>query len=213
MYDGLPDRHQRTTDGFLDGWHCCGTRAQQPPDHGRDGGADRHGNRTTDGRHVERTGFMRILDVSKRETLDLVQHKCQQARGRANGDADDGHRSDQPRNTSDSRLLFRLVLRLLRHHCFSHVACTSSSVRLIGSYYRITIVPSTADLCANIPHQNMNSNVSHTTCVCIVNGRSGSSSSATRPATSAKHHKAYSGRFIGGKYIGIYSIQDTRCAK
>ena len=78
---------------------------------------------------------------------------------------------------------------------------------------RITIVPSTADLCANIPHQNMNSNVSHTTCVCIVNGRSGSSSSATRPATSAKHHKAYSGRFIGGKYIGIYSIQDTRCTK
>ena len=79
--------------------------------------------------------------------------------------------------------------------------------------YRITIVPPTADLFANIPHQNMNSNVSHTTFVCIVNGRSGSSSSATRPATSAKHHKAYSGRFIGGKYIGIYSIQDTRCAK
>ena len=114
---------------------------------------------------------------------------------------------------ADSRLLFRLVLRLLRHHCFSHVACTSSPVRLIGSYYRIIIVPPTADLFANIPHQNMNSNVSHTTCVCIVNGRSGSSSSATRPATSAKHHKAYSGRFIGGKYIGIYSIQDTRCTK
>lgn len=60
---------------------------------------------------------------------------------------------------------------------------------------------------------NMNRNIDHTACVCIVNGRSGSSSSATRPATSAKHHKAYSGRFIGGKYIGIYSIQDTRCTK
>ena len=213
MHDGLPDRHDCATDGFLDGWHFCGTRAQQPPHHGRDGGADRHGDRTTDGGHVERTGFMRILDVSKRETFDLVQHERQQTCGRADRDADDGHRRDQRRYSADFRLLFRLVLRLIRHHCFSHVACTSSPVRLIGSYYRITIVPPTADLCANIPHQNMNSNVSHTTCVCIVNGRSGSSSSATRPATSAKHHKAYSGRFIGGKYIGIYSIQDTRCAK
>ena len=213
MHDGLPDRHDCATDGFLDGWHFCGTRAQQPPHHGRDGGADRHGDRTTDGGHVERAGFVFVFDVAEREMLDLVQHERQQTCGRANGDADDGHRSDQPRNTSDGRLLFRLVLRLLRHHCFSHVACTSSSVRLIGSYYRITIVPPTADLFANIPHQNMNSNVSHTTCVCIVNSRSGSSSSATRPATSAKHHKAYSGRFIGGKYIGIYSIQDTRCTK
>ena len=208
MHDGLPDRHDCATDGFLDGWHFCGTRAQQPPHHGRDGGADRHGDRTTDGGHVERTGFMRILDVSKRETFDLVQHERQQTCGRADRDADDGHRRDQrrysavpPRPAIDptplplSRCVY-LVSSPSRHTC-----------------YRITIVPPTADLFANIPHQNMNSNVSHTTCVCIVNGRSGSSSSATRPATSAKHHKAYSGRFIGGKYIGIYSIQDTRCTK
>ena len=111
MHDGLPDRHQRTTDGFLDGWHCCGTRAQQPPDHGRDGGTDRHGNRTTDGRHVERAGFMRILDVAERETFDLVQHEREQAGRDANGDADDGHRSNQRRNSADFRLLFRFFLR------------------------------------------------------------------------------------------------------
>ena len=211
MHDGLPDRHQRTTDGFLDGWHCCGTRAQQPPDHGRDGGADRHGNRTTDGRHVERAGFMRILDVSKRETFDLVQHEREQARGRANGDADDGHRRDQRRNTANVRLLFRLVLRLLRHPCLSHVACTSSSVHLV---IRVAASPSFHPRRIYAPISfSMNRSIGHTDCVCIVNGRSGSSSSATRPATSAKHHKAYSGRFIGGKYIGIYSIQDTRCTK
>ena len=211
MYDGLPDRHQRTTDGFLDGWHCCGTRAQQPPDHGRDGGADRHGNRTTDGRHVERAGFMRILDVPKRETFDLVQHERQQSRSRADRDANDGHRRDQRRDAADVRPWFRLVLRLLRHPCLSHVACTSSSVHLV---IRVAASPSFHPRRIYAPISfSMNRSIGHTTCVCIVNGRSGSSSSATRPATSAKHHKAYSGRFIGGKYIGIYSIQDTRCTK
>ena len=211
MYDGLPDRHQRTTDGFLDGWHCCGTRAQQPPDHGRDGGTDRHGNEAAESRHVEGTGFMRVLDVSKRETLDLVQHEREQTRGRANGDADDGHRRDQRRNTADVRPRFRLFLRLLRHHCLSHVACTSSSVHLV---IRVAASPSFHPRRIYAPISfSMNRSIGHTDCVCIVNGRSGSSSSATRTATAAKYHKAYSGRFIGGKYIGIYSIQDTRCTK
>ena len=76
------------------------------------------------------TGFMRILDVSKRETLDLVQHERQQARGRANGDADDGHRRNQRRNSADLRLLFLENLRLLRFPQFPtplpHSRCTPS---------------------------------------------------------------------------------------
>lgn len=82
---------------------------------------------------------MRILDVSKRETFDLVQHERQQTCGRADRDADDGHRRDQRRYSADFRLLFRLVLRLIRHHCLSHVVCTSSPVRLV---IRVTASPS-----------------------------------------------------------------------
>lgn len=54
-------------------------------------------------------------------------------------DADDGHRRDQRRYSADFRLLFRLVLRLIRHHCLSHVVCTSSPVRLV---IRVTASPS-----------------------------------------------------------------------
>ena len=202
-----------TTDGFLDGWHCswyaCAAATRSRP-------RWRHPTvteiSTTDGRHVERAGFMRVLDVSKREDVRRwYSMSVSKPAAAPIATADDGHRRDQRRDTADVRPLFRLVLRLLRHHCLSHVACTSSSVHLV---IRVAASPSFHPRRIYAPISfSMNRSIGHTTCVCIVNGRSGSSSSATRPATSAKHHKAYSGRFIGGKYIGIYSIQDTRCTK
>ena len=76
---------------------------------------------------------MRILDVSKRETLDLVQHKCQQARGRANGDADDGHRRNQRRNSADLWLRSLRILRLLRFPQFPHLPHSLHTVSFVQS--------------------------------------------------------------------------------
>ena len=131
MYDGLPDRHNIAIYRLFNGRYFRTARTQQPPNHGRDGRTRGHGDQSTNHRNVERAGFMRILDVPKREPFDLVQHERQQSRSRADRDANDGHRRDQRRDAADVRPWFRLFLRLLRHHCLSHVACTSSSVHLV----------------------------------------------------------------------------------
>ena len=111
---------------FFNGRHLRTARTQQPPNHGGDGRANGHGNQAPNRRNVERAGFLRILNIAERKMLDAVQHKRQQASGRANGHTHNRHRRNQRRNSANLWLRSLRILRLLRFSCF----CDSCDSRI-----------------------------------------------------------------------------------
>ena len=118
MHDGLPNRHNIAIYRLFNGRHFRAARTQQPPNHGGDGRANGHGNQAPNRRNVERAGFLRIFNITERKMLNAVQHKRQQASGRANGHTHNRHSSNQCRNSADFWLRSLRILRLLRFPCF-----------------------------------------------------------------------------------------------
>ena len=118
MHDGLPNRHNIAIYRLFNGRNFRAARTQHPPNHGRNGRTCGHGNQSPNCGNVERAGFLRILNIAERKMLDAVQHKRQQAGGRANGHTHNRHSSNQCRNSADFWLRSLRILRLLRFPYF-----------------------------------------------------------------------------------------------